>query len=267
MGLPARRIAKELGMGPNTERRYRQILADAGLLGGEVAALPELDVLRAAVECALPAQAPPQQEVSSVAEWRADIERLHAGGARPGAIYDWLRRERPGFSGSYAAVKRLCRRLGEARGPVETDVVIPIDAPPGEAQVDFGYLGHLYDPDSGRQRKAWVFLLVLVHSRRMVARIAFDQSAETWIRLHVEAFEELGGAPTVIVPDNLKAAVVRTAFGIDERAALHRSYRELARHYGCRIDPAPPQSPEKKGRVEAGVRSLSMTLRHGAVHV
>ncbi|WP_211302512.1 DDE-type integrase/transposase/recombinase [Nannocystis exedens] len=197
-------------------------------------------MLRAAVECALPAPAPPQQEVSSVAEWRADIERLHAGGARPGAIYDWLRRERPGFSGSYAAVKRLCRRLGEARGPVEADVVIPIDAPPGEAQVDFGYLGHLYDPDSGRQRKAWVFLLVLVHSRRMVARIAFDQSAETWIRLHVEAFEELGGAPTVIVPDNLKAAVVRTAFGIDERAALHRSYRELARHYGCRIDPAPP---------------------------
>ena len=61
--------------------------------------------------------------------------------------------------------------------------------------------------------------------------------------------------PTVIVPDNLKAAVVRAAF-VDERAALHRSYRELARHYGCRIDPAPPRSPEKKGRVEAGVGYL-----------
>ncbi|PCC74647.1 hypothetical protein SAMN02745121_08427 [Nannocystis exedens] len=59
-----------------------------------------------------------------------------------------------GFTGSYAAVKRLCRRLAEAKGPAETDVVIPIDVPPGEAQVDFGYLGHLYDPDSGRQRKA-----------------------------------------------------------------------------------------------------------------
>ncbi|WP_170136351.1 hypothetical protein [Nannocystis exedens] len=51
-------------------------------------------------------------------------------------------------------MKRLCRRLAEAKGPAETDVVIPIDVPPGEAQVDFGYLGHLYDPDSGRQRKA-----------------------------------------------------------------------------------------------------------------
>lgn len=256
MGLPARQIATELGMGPNTERRYRQILADAGLLSGEPRALPELDVLRAAVECAMPAPEPPKHEVSSVAAWQADIERLQAGGAGPRAIYDWLRRERPGFSGSYAAIKRLCRRLGDARGPTEADVAIPVNAPPGEAQVDFGYLGHLYDPDSGRERKAWVFLLVLAHSRRMVARIVFDQSAETWIRLHVEAFEELGGTPTVIVPDNLKAAVVRTAFGIDERAALHRSYRELARHYGCRIDPAPPQSPEKKGRVEAGVGYL-----------
>ena len=26
MGLPARQVARELGMGPNTERRYRQIL-------------------------------------------------------------------------------------------------------------------------------------------------------------------------------------------------------------------------------------------------
>lgn len=43
---------------------------------------------------------------------------------------------------------------------------------------------------------------------------------------------------------------------LDLVAALHRSYRELARHYGCRIDPAPPQSPEKKGRVEAGVGYL-----------
>jgi len=135
-------------------------------------------------------------------------------------------------------------------------VAIPVDAPPGEAQVDFGYLGTLYDPGAGRERKAWVFVLVMACSRQMVTRVVFDQTSETWIRLHVEAFEELGGVPTVIVPDNLKAAVVRAAFAVDERAALHRSYRELARHYGCRIDPAPPRSPEKKGRVEAGVGYL-----------
>jgi hypothetical protein len=54
----------------------------------------------------------------------------------------------------------------------------------------------------------------------------------------------------VIVPDNLKAAVIRAAFGVDSEPVLNRTYRELARHYGFQIDPTPPRSPEKKGKVE-----------------
>jgi transposase len=67
----------------------------------------------------------------------------------------------------------------------------------------------------------------------MVARIVFDQKVETWLQLHVEAFAELGGVPEVTVPDNLEAAVVRAAFGVGGAVAPNRSYRELARHYGC----------------------------------
>ena len=58
----------------------------------------------------------------------------------------------------------------------------------------------------------------------------------------------------MLVPDNLKAAVVRAAFAVDGETVLNRSYRELARHYGFQIDPAPPASPEKKGKVERCVR-------------
>jgi hypothetical protein len=70
----------------------------------------------------------------------------------------------------------------------------------------------------------------------------------------VAAFEYFGAVPRVIVPDNLKAAVVRAAFGVHDDAMINRSYRELARYYGFQIDPTPPRSPEKKGKVEAGVR-------------
>lgn len=99
-----------------------------------------------------------------------------------------------------------------------------------------------------------VFVLVLGHSRHQVCRVVFDQKIDTWLRLHVEAFEELGGVPKVLVPDNLKAAVIRAAFGVGGDAILNRSYRELARHYGFKIDPTPPRSPEKKGKVESGVK-------------
>jgi hypothetical protein len=95
--------------------------------------------------------------------------------------------------------------------------------------------------------------MTLAASRHLYADLVFDQKVETWLRLHVRAFEHFGGVPRVVVPDNLKAAVVRAAFGVDGEAVLNRSYRELARHYGFAIDPAPPAAPEKKGKVERAV--------------
>lgn len=64
----------------------------------------------------MPSRSRPPQETSTVEERRADIERLVKSGAKPRSIYDWLKREREKFSGSYPAVKRLCRRLGAAQG-------------------------------------------------------------------------------------------------------------------------------------------------------
>lgn len=52
-----------------------------------------------------------------------------------------------------------------------------------------------------------LFVLVLGYGRHMFARIVFDQTTETWLRLRAEAFEELGDVDEVVVPDNLKAAV------------------------------------------------------------
>jgi hypothetical protein len=120
--------------------------------------------------------------------------------------------------------------------------------------VDFGYVGKLFDPVTVTLRKAWCFVMVLAYSRHMVVRVAFDQKIETWLGLHVEAFAELGGVPETVVPDNLKAAVVRAAFGVDGATELNRSYREFARHYGFKVDPAPIYAPEKKGKVESGVK-------------
>jgi hypothetical protein len=44
--------------------------------------------------------------------------------------------------------------------------------------------------------------------------------------------------------------VIRAAFGVDGEPELNRTYVELARHFGFQIDPTPPRSPEKKGKVE-----------------
>ncbi len=258
-GLPVRKIATVLAMGPSTERKYRLALQAAGALGSPGEPLPELVELRAIVEAAHPRRHP-RQERSSAEPYRAEIEAMVALGAQPRAIYDKLRLDESDLDVSYDAIKRLCRRLRKARPVREQDVALHVVTKPGDvAQVDFGYIGRVLDED-GVLRKAWVFVLVLGHSRKMYARVVFDQRAVTWQHLHCLAFEALGGVPHTLVPDNLKAAVIRAAFAVGDDVTLNRSYRELARHYDFVVDPTPAYSPEKKGKVESGVGYLKRSF-------
>ena len=78
--------------------------------------------------------------------------------------------------------------------------------------------------------------MVLGYSRHQYCEVVFDQRTTTWLELHQRAFAWFGGVPRVVVPDNLKAAVIRAAFGVSGLPELNRSYRELARHYSFRVD-------------------------------
>jgi transposase len=243
-------------MSTRHERECRRAIEAAGLLEGDANTSPELDALRVAIEVAKPLP-PARQVATSVEPWLPAIRKAMGSGARPQAIWDLLRRKDPEFTASVSAVKRAVRRLRQEQGVRAADVVIPVETGPGEvAQVDFGYAGRLYDPDTGTVRKAWVFVMVLGYSRHLFAKLVFDQKTTTWVALHGQAFWWFGGVPQTIVPDNLKAAVVRAAFGAGDRheLALNRSYRELARHYGFKIDPTPVRSPQKKGKVESAVK-------------
>ena len=263
LGSGGRETARLLKMGPNTERDYRRALAAEQLLDGPVDELPELDVLKAAIERQL-SKGLPTQMVSSVAEWEPKIIKLAEAGLTAQPIFDRLKLEEPDFKGGFYAVRAVWRRWRKSRPISADEVVIPVESVAGDvAQVDFGYVGKLYDPRAGRTRKAWVFVLVLGYSRWMFAKVVFDQKVETWLKLHVDAFAALGGVPGTVVPDNLKAAVVRAAFAVDDAPAIQRSYRELARHYSFKIDPTPVCSPEKKGKVESAVRYVKSNFFKG----
>ena len=254
MNKSARAVARALQISPNTERKYRIALQPTGLLQGDPDDLPELAFLKKIVETAIP-EAKPPQETSSAEPYRQDIETLLKNGAGPKAIFDHFCATIENFPVSYQAIKRFCRTVQNNNGVSPEDVAIPVITTPGHiAQVDFGYVGKIIDPQTGAPRKAWVFIMVLAHSRHIFARFVFNQTLETWIKLHIDAFAFFGGVPAVIVPDNLKAAVIRASFGVDQPAALTRSYRELARYYRFRVDPAPPRAPKKKGKVESAVK-------------
>lgn len=253
LGRPAREVARALALDRKTERKYRRRIASADLLSGDPDNLPTLAALRAAVK---PTRRPtPPQEQSSVLAYSAYIDGKRREGFGPTAIHNLLVDLHGDDVGSLSAVKRLFARLKKADGVRPTDVAIPVHTAPGQqAQVDFGYVGKLVDPATGTRRKAWVFVMTLSYSRFTFACLVFTQDIDTWLACHRAAFAAFGAVPRVAVPDNLKAAVIRAVFGATEMGMLNRSYRDMARAYGFRIDPTPAYSPEKKGKVESAVK-------------
>lgn len=248
LGIPDKTAARMLKMGPNTHRHARDRFRAAGVWDGP-GELPTYEVLRAL----LPQQRPPQQ-ISTVEPWKDLVQEMVLRGLEAKAIHTRLRLDLPDFDAGYHSVKRFVTALRRNLDTSPEQVVIPVETGPGEvAQVDFAYVGLVLDPADGIKKKAWFFLMTLGYSRHFFARVVFDQTVPTWLDLHVRAFAFFGGVPKVIVPDNLKSAVIRTSFGLDPDLEAQRSYRELARHYDFLIDPTPPRSPEKKGKVERNV--------------
>lgn len=130
-----------------------------------------------------------------------------------------------------------------------------IETPAGEvAQVDFGSVGLMYDPESKRMRKAWAFIMTLCYSRHRFVRFVFRMDSANWIDCHIRAFEFFGGVPGSVVLDNLKPGVIKPDI---YDPMLNRGYADLERHYGFVVDPAKVRSHKIKGSL---VRNLARCL-------
>ena len=242
MGRTDAEVARLVGCHRQTVAKYRRWAREQGLLeGGKIPGEEELQVLLKATA----STRPPRHEQSTLNAFEREIRELREDGVRMTAIAERLE-ERHGVPVSYEALRRLVRRL-ELRTP---KAYARVEVGPGaEAQVDFGYAGRVVDPETGALRKAWVFVMLLSHSRHMYAELVYDQTVETWLTCHIHAFEFFGGVPASVVLDNLKAAILKHA---RDDVLVQRSYRELAEHYDFLIDPNPPRQPHLKGKVEKG---------------
>jgi transposase len=107
------------------------------------------------------------------------------------------------------------------------------------------------DPESGEVREASLFLAVLGASNYTYAEAFADERTESFLAAHARAFEFFGGAPELIVPDNLKTGVAKAD---RYEAEIHAPYRELAAHYGAAVLPARAGKPRDKAKVEVGVQ-------------
>ncbi len=124
---------------------------------------------------------------------------------------------------------------------------------PGEKVfVDFAGLTIPYI-ENGVKKKAHIFVAVSGASNYTFAVACRDQSSESWINAHNLMFRYFGGVHQILVPDNLKAAVISAG----STPVLNRVYLEMAKHYGIVIAPARVRKPQDKSKAELGVLFVS----------
>lgn len=116
------------------------------------------------------------------------------------------------------------------------------------------YAGHTLkakDPITGDFRKAQIFVAVLGFSNYTYAEATWDQSVPSWIGSHIRAFDFFGGVPRILVPDNLKAAVVKAG---RYESQIHTTYQDMATHYSTAVIPARVRKPKDKAKAEVAVQ-------------
>lgn len=251
-GQSERGIARDLGISRITVHRYAEFARQQGYLAIE-AALPEVGPV---VQALGPTPKPPHM-TSTVEPYRTVVEEWVQKGVEQMAIYQRLIRGH-GYTGSYSSVRRFVGQLL----PAVTGGVVRVETGPGqEAQVDFGSVGKLLDPTSGKERVAYVFVMTLSYSRHCYVEFVFDQTMATWVGCHRRAFASFGGVVAEVVVDNLKAAILK--HGIED-PVLCVPYRRMAQHYGFLIHACRPRTPQHKGKVESGVHYVKRNLMAGA---
>ena len=137
--------------------------------------------------------------------------------------------------------------LGIGRSARGSTVRVNDGALGDELQVDFGKLGRIPDPETGKQRDLWALVFTPVVSRFSFVWLTHRQTLDDVVAGFEAAWAFFGGIFATAIPDNMKT-IVDQADGLEPR--LNQAFVEYAQARGFVIDPARVRSPQDKPRVE-----------------
>lgn len=257
-GGSIRGLSRVSGLSRTTVRRYVQ----AAQLGG------------------LRQDGPPPAEEQLTA-----LVRLHMAGPRQAAvpteellrpwaeaIQQWLQGERlqltrvqellaqRGCMVAYMSLHRFVARRGWL-GRSRTTTVRMADTRPGEvAEMDFGRLGLIWDPETERRRLVWALVIVLLYSRHCFVWPMFRQQLVDIIEGLEATWAFFRGIPRYLVMDNFPAAVA----GPDPfHPRFTVGFLEYAQHRGFFADPTRVRHPQDKPHVERHLQYVQQRLFKG----
>ncbi len=241
--LSSRQIGMALGISHNTVQRYRARLREEGLSWADIQPLSD-----AALDARLNNGRAAQRKRFVEPDFAYVHEELRKPSVTLTLLYEEYAAATPSGVMSETEFRRRHARYERSMG-----LVMRQPRQPGH-QLFLDYSGKrpsVTDPLTGVRCPVELFVAVLGASRKTFAYATKTQRLHDWCKANVKALEFFGGVPTILVPDNLKAAVDRVSKS--EGAIINHTFAELARHYDTVVVPARPRRPKDKAPVEIGV--------------
>ena len=240
--LSIREIARSCGLAPSTVGDYLKRAEAAGISWPLPEGQHEKELLARLIASIAEAA------VGSLAlpDWSGIHKELSRKGVTLLLLWQEYRQTQPEGYG-YSRYCELYQRWAGTLEPVLRQV-----HEPGEKMfVDWaGQTVPIHNAQDGSLSAGHLFVAVLGASNKTYVEAFDNEQLSAWLRAHCHAWTFFEGVSRVTVPDNLKTGVIRAC---RYEPLLHRSYQELAEHYGTVIIPARKQKPRDKAKVEGGV--------------
>jgi transposase len=244
-----RTVAERSGVDRKTARRYVQAAEEAGVVRDGGLGQVTDEVIGRIVSAVRPAR--PAGHGRAWALLLAEREQITTWvGKDLTVVKIGVLLERRGVAVPYRTLYRFCVECcGFGRGGTTVRVA---DGEPGvECQIDFGKMGMVYDPVTGRRRTAHALIFTAVYSRHMFVWLSFSQTLEALVAGCEAAWVFFGGVFKIMIPDNM-AAIVAAADPVNPRFTV--GWLDYAQHCGFGTDPARVRSPKDRPRVERTVQ-------------
>jgi transposase len=155
--------------------------------------------------------------------------------------------KKQGYTGGYGIVNNLVKKHKKV---LRKKAYIRFETLPGEqAQVDWGYMGQIYDNQLKKNIKVYCFVIVLGYSRTVYIDFFSDMKIQNFLIGHNNAFKYFEGYTKDILYDNLKSVVIKRKLKTKD-SEFNKKFMDFAGHYGFKPILARPYRPETKGKVE-----------------
>ena len=246
-GVSNRQIARTLGLNKGTVNDYVNKLKSGGMPVSELLSLDE-PVLEGKFSAGTAAFTDPrfEQFKELLPYIEKELERKHV--TRHLLLREYLENYPAGYR-----YTQFCYHLNQQLVARRPSAILTHEA--GEKLfVDFaGDRMEYIDLETGEVVKVQVFVGCLPYSDYCFCMAVRTQSTDDFLYALSCCLRHLGGTPKILVPDNLKAAVIKSDRYEPE---LNRVMEDFANHYRFVVCPTRVRHPKDKAKVEGQVRII-----------